>query len=271
MNRDNVSAVPALPSATVVIVRDSPDGPELLLVKRRGGDVFGDSYAFPGGVVDADEGLAHAFCQNLSAEDADALLGVSEGGLDYYVAVIRELFEETGILLARDNRGEWVDGDSVPQEDRVQVDRRVLPWSEFMRSRGLRMACDALHYFAHWETPLHRPKRWSTRFFLAEMPAGQSVSHDGSELTDSCWLSAAEALSSGQQGRLQLPFPTARNLQSLSKFTSVDDLFAWARKRVPEGVHKIRPIRISENGKSKYVIPGDPGYPEGADGCKANS
>jgi 8-oxo-dGTP pyrophosphatase MutT (NUDIX family) len=267
MSQESSAIAPARSSATVVIAREGERGPELLMVRRRAGDVFGDSYAFPGGLVDDDEGLAHAFCQNLSALDADTLLGVQEGGgLDYFVAAIRELFEETGILLARNERGEWADSESVLQEHRVQVDRRELPWSEFMRRQGLRMACDALHYFAHWETPLHRPKRWSTRFFLAEMPAGQSASHDGSELTDSRWLSAAEALSFGQQDGIQLPFPTVRNLESLSAFASVDDLLDWARAKAPEHVHKIRPVRIRENGESKYVIPGDSGYPDGGDG-----
>lgn len=264
MNENNPVIVPARPSATVVMLRDSPQGLELLMVKRRGGDAFGESYAFPGGVVDHDESLAKTYCNGITVDEANAKLGVQEGGLDFYVATIRELFEETGILLARDRRGAW----ALYSDPgiRKQIVRGTLPWSDFLRDQELRMACDALHYFAHWETPLSQPKRWSARFFLAEMPAGQDARHDGTELTDSRWLSATEALEMGRQGGMKLPFPTYRSLKILSEFASVDNLIDWARQMARQGVPKVRPVELKENGKSKFVIPGDPDYPEGGDG-----
>ena len=162
--------------------------------------LFGDSYTFPGGVVDDDESAAHAFSQGKTADEANALLNVSQGGLDYYSAAIRELFEETGILLVRDSAGDWICGGPELGALRRKVDQGVLPWSDFLREQGLRIALDALHYFAHWETPLNLPKRWSTRFFLAELPPGQDATHDGSEVTDSRWIPAAEALALGRDG-----------------------------------------------------------------------
>ena len=89
------------PSSTVVVFRDSDRGPELLLVKRRSGDAFGDAYTFPGGVLDDDEYLARELCSGLDAEETNSLLGLKEGGLDYFNAAVRELFEETGVLLAQ--------------------------------------------------------------------------------------------------------------------------------------------------------------------------
>ncbi|MFQ5983560.1 MAG: NUDIX domain-containing protein, partial [Woeseiaceae bacterium] len=263
MARTKSATVPARPSATVIMLRDSGQRPELLMVKRRGGDAFGEHYAFPGGVLDEDESLATALCHGMTAEEANTTLGVPEGGLEFYVATVRELFEETGILLARDRRGAWaLHGDPATRE---QIAQGTLAWSEFLREHELRMACDALHYFAHWETPLGLPKRWSARFFLAATPADQDALHDGSELTDSCWLSAAEALETGRQGGMKLPFPTYRTLKMLSNFASVDDLLDWARQTSAQGVPKLRPVELKENGKRKFVIPGDPGYPEGGD------
>lgn len=265
-----LTSVPARPSATIVMLRDSPRGPELLMVRRRAGDAFGENYAFPGGVVDDDESAAHDFCHGMTPDEADALLQVSGGGLDYYSAAIRELFEETGVLLARDSTGRWAfesnpGAQSEFEKLRERIDRGSLPWAEFLREQELRMACDALHYFAHWETPLRRPKRWSTRFFVAEMPSGQYARHDGSELTDSRWLSAADALSFGRDGGMKLPFPTIRNLKILSEFASVSELVHWARSRALKGVEKIRPVDIVKDGKTRFVIPGDPGYPEADD------
>jgi 8-oxo-dGTP pyrophosphatase MutT (NUDIX family) len=253
--------VPALPSATVVLLREREGSLELLMIKRRAGDAFGDSYAFPGGVVDHDESDAHGRIDGKTADEANAVLEVSEDGLDYYSAAIRELFEETGILLARDDKGEWASDSPQLQTLRVEVDKGRLPWSEFLHQQGLRLACDVLHYFAHWETPLESPKRWSTRFFLAEMPTAQDATHDGSEVTDICWLTANQALAGSRDGSMKLPFPTIRNLKNMSEFVTIEGLVDWANARAQEGIIRLRPIMIQENGKSKFVVWGDDGYP----------
>jgi 8-oxo-dGTP pyrophosphatase MutT (NUDIX family) len=231
------------------------------MVRRRAGDVFGDSYAFPGGLVDDNEPTAHDYCQGVSAKEADKLLRVPNGGLNFYSAAIRELFEETGILLAQDTSGNWAPDRPDLQELRVQVDKGLLPWSEFLRDQELHMACDALHYFAHWETPLIEPKRWSARFFFAAMPSDQDVRHDGGELTDSLWITAAAALSTSRDREMKLPFPTIRSLMMLPEVSSIDGLIDWANERAIAGVQKLRPVRVEKNGKSRWTIVGDPDYP----------
>ncbi len=242
------------------MLRESPHGPELLMVRRRAGDAFGESYAFPGGVLDVDESLARGFCAGVDSDAVNALLKVSEGGLDYFSAAIRELFEETGVLLAR-HGDDWVADSSLIQKLRNRVDKAALAWPDFLRDQDLQMAGDAVHYFAHWETPLNRPKRWSTRFFLAQLPAGQNASHDDGELTEIKWLTAAEALSAGLSGNMKLPFPTIKNLQALAEFNTVDALVEWARQEARNGIEKIRPVELSGDGKHRFVIPGDRDYP----------
>lgn len=263
MSQNETPPVRALPSATVVVVRDSDRGPELLFVKRRAGDAFGDSYTFPGGVVDDDESNAHALCDGRTAEEADAILNVTEGGLDYYSAAIRELFEETSILVARNKQGEWPNHNAELQQMRVKVDQAKMGWSHFLRELRLRIACDALHYFAHWETPLQLPKRWSTRFFLAENPPGQDCRHDGGELTDSRWLTAAEATARGRDGRMKIPFPTMMTAKTLSKFDSVKSLLDWAQTQAEQGIDRILPVMRIDDDKPRIVLPGDPEYPAG--------
>ena len=253
--------VRALPSATVVLLREGERHPELLMVKRRAGDAFGESYAFPGGVVDHDESDAHGRIDGRTVDEANTILGVSEDGLDYYSAAIRELFEESGILLARTDDGEWATVTPELQKLRVEVDKGRLPWSEFLETQSLRLACDALNYFAHWETPLDKPKRWSTRFFLAETPAAQHATHDGSEVTDICWLTADQALAGSREGSMKLPFPTTRNLINMSQFVTIAELVDWADSRVQEGITRLCPIRVRQDGESKWTVWGDPGYP----------
>ena len=87
------------PSATVVLLREGEGHPKLLMVKRRAGDAFGDSYAFPGGVVDHDESDVHGLIDGKTADEAAAILGISKNALDYYSAAIRELFEEIAGLF----------------------------------------------------------------------------------------------------------------------------------------------------------------------------
>ncbi|MDH3611731.1 MAG: hypothetical protein OEU90_04715 [Gammaproteobacteria bacterium] len=265
MAQTRSQSIPARPSATIVLLRDFGRGPELLMVRRRAGDAFGDNHAFPGGVLDADESSARAFCRGVTADEADAMLRVAEGGLDFYSAAIRELFEETGMLLARNRDGDWATDSPGLQELREKVDQTTLAWPVFLGEQELLMACDALHYFAHWETPLDRPKRWSTRFFIAEAPSAQDASHDGSELTDVRWMTAAEALSSAREGDMKLPFPTIKTLAMLAEFNTVDSLLDWARTRARDGVDRIRPVALLEDGVARFVIPGDPDYPNDDD------
>ena len=137
--------VEPLPSSTVVVVRDADRGPEMLLVRRRAGDAFGDSYTFPGGVLDPDEAEAQPMCSGLTAAAANALLGVESGALDYYSAVVRELLEETGLLLGAST--------PVDLELRYRLHAGELPWKELLRELGLSVPCDELQYFAHWITP----------------------------------------------------------------------------------------------------------------------
>ncbi len=248
------------PSATVAVVREGEEAPEILLVRRRAGDAFGNAYTFPGGVVDHDESNAQVVCAGRTAAEANAILGTADG-LDFYSAAIRELFEETGILLARDAAGDWPADAAAFAKQRAAVDRSELAWPDFLRSAGLCMAADALHYFSWWETPIDYPKRWSARFFAAVLPPGQEAEPDGKELTDSRWLTASTALALRAAGELKLPQPTRRNLDLMAGFPSVDALIGWARSRYREGVPKITPVHVVIDGVESWPIPGDPHYP----------
>ncbi len=230
----------AKPSATIVIARNSSAKPELLLVKRRAGDAFGDSHAFPGGVVDAHDDRAENSGIGVSAEQANTTLDVDNSGLSYFCAGIRELFEETGVLLAKDATGTWKNCSPEIDALRTKVDSGELRWSKFLRQQQLRMAFDALHYFAHWETPFDLPKRWTTRFFAAKLPDGQQACHDGTETIDSCWLHASDALRLGAEGDIKLPYPTIKTLEALSGLQSVEAIFAWTEQQRRDGIEMIR-------------------------------
>lgn len=205
------------------------------MVRRHERVSFGSAYVFPGGVLEsADAALRHR-CTGLTADQAARLLG-ADTGLDYYTAAIRELFEEAGVLLARDCR-DW----RALADARRRLNATSLSWQAFLESHDMCMCCDELHYFSYWVTPDALPKRYATRFFLARMPAGQAATHDDLELTDATWIRPADALAAVEQGEMSIHFPTVRTLRSLAGHASVDDMICWADRRAAAGVEKIHP------------------------------
>lgn len=246
----------ARPSSTVVLVRPGNAEPEVFMVRRHEHSSFGAAYAFPGGVLDPEDKLVHAFCAGISTGRADANLGVKEGGLDFYSAAIRELFEESGVLLA--------DVNAIDEE--LPAARDALNdcsdnWADFVRRNCLQLDCAALHYISHWVTPPSQPKRYSTRFFVAALPDGQLASHCGGELTESQWATAHATLVAGREGRIQLHYPTIKTLESIARHKTFDALMEWARSCVDWGITTMLPVIVERDGKPAVALPGELDYP----------
>jgi 8-oxo-dGTP pyrophosphatase MutT (NUDIX family) len=237
----------ARPSSTVVLAREAAGAPEVLLVRRHERSAFGGAHAFPGGVLEAADSRVADHSVGISAGDADALLDVN-GGLDYFSAAVRELFEESGVLLATVGRRD-VDLDAA----RDSLNDGTLDWQTFVVDNDVQLHFGALHYFSFWITPEALPRRFSTRFFLAAMPDDQDAVHCGGELTDSCWMTAQDALAASGSGSISLHFPTLRTLESLAGCDSLDALIEWAESRARAGVPYIFP-EIEKRGSEARVI-----------------
>jgi 8-oxo-dGTP pyrophosphatase MutT (NUDIX family) len=246
----------ARPSSTVILARDVDGVAEIFMVRRHEKSSFGDSYAFPGGVVDAEDAAVRSHCEGVSEEQANQHLGVGDGGIDYYSAAIRELFEETGVLLADVSAV-----DENLQSVRDGLNDGSVSWADFVRQNALQLRCDELHYVSHWITPEQLPKRYSTRFFVAALPAGQSAMHCGGELTESCWSTARETLEAGRRGDAKLHFPTTKTLESVARHQSFDELLEWAASSVTWGITSMVPVIIERHGCEEIVLPGDKDYP----------
>ncbi len=269
MTELHTASVPARLSSTVILVRDSDDGPEVLMVRRHERTAFGGAYAFPGGVLSAVDRESHSLLSGLTSDEANRRLGLKQGGLDFYSAAARELFEETGVLLAQDDQGRWVSVDDVGHGDsleqlRLRLSGGDLSWPELFNETGLVLAVDELHYVAYWEAPLQLRlirERFSTRFFLAVLPDGQQTRVDEQELVDSCWMTPAQTLDKAHAGEMSMIFPTVKSLEQLAKFSTLDALQTWARDRWREGISMVRPIMVEKSGKTRFLIPGDADYP----------
>jgi 8-oxo-dGTP pyrophosphatase MutT (NUDIX family) len=240
------------------------------MARRHSRAVFASHYVFPGGLLEPVDAEVHGRATGVTADEADAMIGVEAGGLDYYSAAIREAFEESSVLLARQANGQWAFNDGADQHEpiqscRDQLNACELGWSDFLERNDFRPAYEALHYIAYWVTPRVQSKRFSTRFFLAEMPEGQSAVHDDGELTHSCWMTAAEILAAGERGDMKLMYPTMSTLRDIARYDSVESVIEWARERGKSGVARMLPAFVEIDGKDQVVLPGNPHYPADID------
>jgi 8-oxo-dGTP pyrophosphatase MutT (NUDIX family) len=177
---------------------------------------------------DADEGIV-ARVDGLDGPTADRRLGLPEGdppALAYYLAAVREAFEETGILVGHDSTG--VSPATAAQDPKVDALRDDLMEDRLGFAAVLaRMACridgPALEYIAHWITPEVEPRRFDTRFFAAKVPVGARAIVDPREMTDAVWLKPFAALERYDRGALPMVFPTIKTLEQLTEYGSVDE------------------------------------------------
>ncbi|MEM1230780.1 MAG: NUDIX hydrolase [Pseudomonadota bacterium] len=235
--RDNIQL-----AATLVLVRETELGIEVYMTQRPGGMDFPDLHVFPGGKVSADDERwlesATPPLRGLSASEADQLLG-EHNALRYWLAAVRESFEECGVLLARQaGGGPWVRTDDVDPARYLEwrealIDGR-LGLSQLCAEQGLEIDLDALRYFSHWLTPDSVPRRYDTRFFLARMPEAQRTQAHAGEVVSGHWVAPSAALAHAAAGDWQLIAPTQVTLTALAPYRRLDDL--W--RAVDAGQHR---------------------------------
>jgi len=254
------------PAATVVVLRDSSSGPEVFMVRRHQGTAFmGGAHVFPGGRVDAaDYGADEAWCDGIpqAVQQLDGLPRAD--ALAYHVAASRELFEEAGVLLARDVAGAFVPLAGAADRERFRQDRRDVhggrtPLRSVIERERLRLGLDALVLFAHWVTPPIDTRQFDTRFFMTRVPPHQTPAHDDTETTHSVWMTPAAAIAQSLSGEIVLPPPTWSTIRELEPFRSVDDALAWARRR---RVVSRQPLMLEQDGVRMLLAPGDPLHPD---------
>jgi 8-oxo-dGTP pyrophosphatase MutT (NUDIX family) len=232
---DPKPAVEIRPAATLMLVRDGVDGMEVLMLRRNPDSVFAaDAWVFPGGAVDPSDGeLPGHTILGATDGDASASIGVPSGGLAFFVAAVRECFEEAGVLLARTAGGTAVDASSDLDAIRLARHRRDLlagrrMLAQMLGAEDLVLDLTRVFYVSHWITPPGPPRRFDTRFFVAPAPRGQTATHDTAETVESVWTTPARALERWVAGETHLVFPTIKNLEALTRFPGTADLLAAA-------------------------------------------
>jgi 8-oxo-dGTP pyrophosphatase MutT (NUDIX family) len=234
---------PIRPAATVILAREAEGGFELFMLRRTSQAAFaGGMFVFPGGRVDPDDHL-HAYDRWRAGPDdsqrhQQQALGSEWRG--YWIAGIRESFEEAGLLLAYDASGDLLRYRSDAERARFDGYRRPLhagqiSLDEICEREGLRLAADRMHYYNRFVTPVGRPRRFDTRFFVAAAPPGQTGQHDTRETVDSVWISPRQALARNDAREFDLMRVTRVQLEALAAHGSVSALLdaVQAQQRFP--------------------------------------
>ena len=255
------------PAATVLVLKDSNEGFEVLMVKRSKKSPFGNLYVFPGGKIDEDDLRKDwkSYCDGHNDLSASEILGLNDSGLSYWVACIRETFEEVGILLAKRKSGEMLDLEGKDKKKfhkyRRDLIKQKISFIEICKMEELILSTENIAPLSHWITPDFEIKRFDTRFFIAYLPENQIVQHDGMELTDSIWINPNDALKKAMEGDMQMILPTTENLKLCSGFNSASDMLENQKNLTKNDIKPILPkFYKEENGTWNVLFPGDEGY-----------
>ena len=204
---------PLWSAATVLLLRDGPQGLEVLMTRRSLKASFAPgAYVFPGGGVDAADHAAHALAARRPTQGDEALTQA--------IAAIRESFEELGVLLARHPDGRMADAADIAALD------RAAPFAPQCQARGLTLAADAVFMLARWVTDRDLPRRFDVPFLVARMPDGQTPVADEHEQFEPLWVRPADALARHAAGQFFIIFPTIRTLERLQAFATADAVLA---------------------------------------------
>ncbi len=231
---DSVNEPPARPAvprpaATIVLLRDGADGLESLLMRRhRSSGFVPGAWVFPGGRVDAADSGPSLY------ERIHGLATDPRPEAPFWTAALRELFEETGVLLARDADGAW--SPDASSDRRLEGHRRSLmdgsgALMDVLEELDAVLDARGVVHLAHWVTPVVEPRRYDTHFFAAALPDSRTARPDPREMTEAVWLAPAAALARFQQGELPMVFPTVKTLEALDEYDSVEHALTSIRHR----------------------------------------
>lgn len=227
-----MNQVEPLPATTIVLTKETDKGLEVFLTKRDSRlNFLGGFYVFPGGRVDSSDCELFDLCFELTEKKLDSLIPIKltlTQKCGHLVAGLRELFEETGVLIASDKNGSLIKIDEKLKksldEERKMLQKRKITFREILINHNLFLLTSELIWLAHWITPKTSPKRFDTQFFVCKMPEEQNATIYEPEISEALWISPKKAIELWKAGKMPMIPPTLASLDRLSVFKSWKEL-----------------------------------------------
>ena len=230
MSEPPIAPVDPRPAASVLLVRAAPAAAreplEVYMIRRhRSMKFLGGYYAFPGGKVEVEDGAPEILAR---CRGPEAHAGPPEPAC--WVTAVREVLEETGVLLACDDAGRPVDLRQAPAREGVDRLRKALvageaPLGALLAREGWWCDLRPLRYLSHFITPRSSPIRFSARFFLCPAPAGQEPALLTTETSEGFWLHPGEGYRRFIAGEMAMAEPAEYGLGYLAQFASAAELW----------------------------------------------
>lgn len=262
---ENVATERPRPSATVILLRDTAHGLEVLMQRRsEHATQYAGLYVFPGGKLEEhDSDPAWHNRLDLPTEQLHARLAEPDSPAQLaqglHVAALRETFEESGVLLVEAAGAGMVTGPAVAALKQALSAGQAWPLA--LQTAGVRWHTQALRPWSRWITPRHlqaRNVRFDARFFLARLPHGQHVQQDGHEAVESVWVTPRQALERFAGREIRLLPPQIMSLIELMAYADTSSLWGASQERKPP---VIEPVHVSIDGGVAVCYPGDPEHP----------
>ncbi len=206
----------------------------LMLLRHRDNPFVPGNYVFPGGALDENDYAPEwsSCCSEISSFDSlegNTSFSSKEEALPYFVAAVRETFEETGILMAERKNGESLmhkpPQEAFTEKNRKRVYNGDVSFLDFIRDEDLILSTSELIYHSRWITPRVFPIRYDAHFFVTLVPEDVTVKHDGYELVEHEWITPENALEKYRAGKMKMVLPTVESLRSVSGLSSIDSVF----------------------------------------------
>ena len=246
-----------IPASTVLIIRDGESGLEVFMVVRHHQiDFAGGALVFPGGKVDQsdyDKKINQYLCKEETSDREN---------IPFKIAAVRECFEEANVLFAKNKNGrEIITADELfkLKQWRDAFVNESTSMYEFASLENLLFSIDSLIPFSHWITPEKVPKRFDTRFYIAEAPKEHKGQHDGTESVDSIWINPQQALDDCLSGKRNIIFPTRLNLEQLNQSKTVAEAINNAKN---SNIVTVTPLIEKLDEGIFITIPKEAGYGE---------
>jgi 8-oxo-dGTP pyrophosphatase MutT (NUDIX family) len=258
-------------AATVLLLRESGEGVEILLTRRHENLSFmGGLWVFPGGTLSPADlssdsmsrvpERSRGLCARLHDLQGRPLSEEYCVGLG--IAACRETFEETGLLLATTEQElHWEDDRLADVQDKRRgIVSHPEQFAALLNEQGLHLQTDRLLYWAHWITPSNAPRRFDTRFFAAAVPRGQVARIDAVEASDHAWLQPETVIEAAQDGRMPVSQPTLFNLMELrNSLREHGSLSALLEGETRREIFPVLP-KMLRDAQTVMLLPWDPDY-----------